>query len=226
MKVALLYQALVALGFAACVSSQKLQSNDVCRLVTFIPFDDLREPPPLEVEHQDPRLSYGYGTWPNASTMAKASYSLMAAAEMARKHFNERDSSLIKELGELGNCSITFADGPNGDGESWYFDSAHTRSLAVDQLLGLPQDEVCAVIGPVDPRASEGVSVLTEVWKVPQVAYMTIDRRLARVKDFPMFVRMIPVAEDFASKVALYLHRDVLKREYIAVIYDQSDYGE
>lgn len=200
----------------------KLQENNECRLVTFIDFTDTREGAPDE--HQDPEFNFGYGDWPDAPTLGKASFSMLAAAELARKHFNARDTAIVPELANFTDCPIMFAD--PSDGSSWYFDSAFSRSASVDHLLQLPRDEVCAVLGPREPRANEGVSVLAESLDVPLVAYATIDRRLARVQDFPTFVRVIPEAAEFASIVALYVQRDVFMRDYLAVLYDQSDYGE
>jgi hypothetical protein len=78
----------------------------------------------------------------------------------------------------------------------------------------------------LDARANEGASVITEFLNIPQIAYETIDRRLARKLDFPTFVRGIPVATDFARTAAEYLQRDIWIRDYVGVIYAQSDYGE
>ena len=82
------------------------------------------------------------------------------------------------------------------------------------------------MIGPIEPRACEGTSVLTENLRIPQIAYATIDRRLDRSQDFPTFVRNIPTAVDYAETISTLVQRDVWKREYLGVIYDQSDYGE
>jgi len=84
---------------------------------------------------------------------------------------------------------------------------------------------MCAIIAPRDPRSNEGVSVLSEQLGIPQVAYATIDQRLDRNDDFPQFVRLISVSGDFASIMALYVQRDVWRRDYVAVIYE-PDYGE
>jgi hypothetical protein len=133
----------------------------------------------------------------------------------------------------LKGCNVSIQD-PD-DGASWYFDSSYTRSAAVDYLLQIqssqaslagPKDSICAVIGPVDPRAHEGVSVVTESLGIPQIAFATIDKRLDRADDFPAFVRVIPTGPDFAAIIALYVQRDIYKRDYIGIIYDRSDYGE
>lgn len=63
------------------LSAQNLQQqNQQCRLVTYIPFNDLRRSP------NNPDV-YGYGNWPDEATLSQDSISLLAAAEMARRHF-------------------------------------------------------------------------------------------------------------------------------------------
>jgi hypothetical protein len=178
---------------------------------------------------------YGYGSWPDAATLGKASFSLMAAAELARKHFNERDAAIVPELAQLGGCSILLETEKSPGGETLYRDSAYSRSTVVAKLLNMTIEATeggeqvgssfCGVVGPIDPRANEGVSVLSESLNIPQVAYATIDRRLSRNDDFPTFARVIPAAEDFSLALAKYVQR-VWERDYVAVIYDKSDYGE
>jgi hypothetical protein len=178
---------------------------------------------------------YGYGSWPDAASLENASFSLMAAAELARKHFNERDATIVPELAQLSDCNILLETEKSPGGETMYVDSAYSRSTVVEKLLDMTIQAIeggkqigssfCGVVGPIEPRANEGVSVLTESLKIPQVAYATIDRRLSRKDDFPTFARVIPEAADFGLAVAKYVQL-VRERDYIAVIYDQSDYGE
>lgn len=225
---------LLALPFSTAAAQTLNSSTSTCHLITLLPFTDVRPgiPPP----HDDPSIDYGYGQWPDEETLGRASFSLLAAAEMARVHFNDRDASVVPELVDFEDCAVRLEFGYNnsssGNDEddsssSWVFDSAYNRGKAVDQLLPLfaspssTSHPVCAVIGPIEPRSHEGVSVLTESASIPQLAFATIDRRLERVEDFPMFLRVIPSATDFAAKLALLGGRDVWKRDYIAVIYDE-----
>jgi Receptor family ligand binding region len=117
-------------AFFWSVEAQVLQPGNTCRILTYIPFSDHRARPPKDP--LGPNIDYyGYGTWPDNVTMAKASFSLMAAAELARNHFNERDTSVVPELGELDYCNITMPD-PE-DHEVLYIDSGYDRIYAVRQ---------------------------------------------------------------------------------------------
>lgn len=115
-----------------------------------------------------------------------------------------------------------------------YLDSAYSRTSVVDQLMGEWErtiqanetDFLCGIIGPIEARANEGASTLAEMYGIPQLAYATIDRRLSRSQDFPNFRRIIPRGEDYAATIAEYIQRDIWKRDYIGIVYDQSDYGE
>ena len=118
--------AITAVAHITLVLCQQLDNGNLCHLVTLLPFTDER--PSIVSPHDDPEISYGYGQWPNQETLAKASFSLLAAAEMAIKHFNERDTSIVPELATLGDCNIQL-DVVSGDGDSsWVFDSGYSRS--------------------------------------------------------------------------------------------------
>ena len=87
-------------------------------------------------------------------------------------------------------------------------------------------DNVCAVVGPVDPRAAEGVSLVAGSLGIPQIAYATIDQRLNDANEFPTFRRVIPSAEHFAASIAEYIQRDIWKRDFVGLLYDESDFGD
>ena len=93
-------------------------------------------------------------------------------------HFNERDSSVVPELAYLGECNVRLAVGRDGDesGAStpWVFDSGYNRLQAVNHLLPLAgsestSDKICAVIGPIEPRAHEGISGLYREFIRPSI---------------------------------------------------------
>ena len=281
--------------------AQKLQGDNngkSCRLATFIPFTDIRPALPhvTDAEKDDDKEQnyYGYGVWPSAKVLGKASFSLLAAAELARRHFvcfffllclvfcfylvyrlciccacfcdcfcfasfvpcpyirhmsdltvffavvvcvcvclcqkNERDTSIVPELSDLlGNCDIVIPD------SSFYLDSGYSRDQVVDSFLSReldqvqngtdPKTQVCAVIGPVETEAHEGLAPLTENFGIPQVAYQSIQHRFSRKDWFPTMVRVIPDGTDWGTTLANAIHRDLWLREYLAIIYEH-DYGD
>lgn len=72
----------------------QLQSNGTeCRLLVYIPFSDLRKGP--TAVHANKPYQYGYGNWPSETSLAHASISLLAAAELARKHFVSRKKTFV-----------------------------------------------------------------------------------------------------------------------------------
>jgi len=220
---------LFLLSAVAVMTGAQILTNDMgCQLVALLPFSDRRDAPPEGIRDEGVEY-YGYGIWPDEATLEKASFSLMAAAEMAVTHFNNRDPTIVPELANLGTCNITFPP-------LLYRDSGYDRPTAVDALLTISQQAVlngndpskamCAVIGPTHPRANEGVSAVTENLDIPQFAYSTIDRRLSRRADFPTLARTISSSQDYGFAIANFVQRDVLKRDFLAIIYDASDYGE
>lgn len=139
---------------------------------------------------------------------------------------NNRDSTIVPQLAELdGTCDIYFPD-------IIYSNSGYVRPLAVDAILNVtrsakdPTQAICAVLGPTQPRSNEGVSALTENLWIPQLAYSTIDVRLSRREDFPTLARTITSSQDYGFAIANFLQRDILDRQFLAIIYDISDYGE
>eukprot|EP00980_Cylindrotheca_fusiformis_P010016 scaffold2214_cov139-Cylindrotheca_fusiformis.AAC.13 len=211
-----LFLALLSFNLGPVIAINKIRSDGTCPLAIFIPFHD---------DRTSPNGYYGYGTWSSEEALGKAGFSLLATALMAKDHFNERDTRVVPALKDYESCSVTFPD-------SWLLDSRYSRTHVVDELLGImlasdsPEETICAVIGPSDPRANEGASVVTENLHIPQIAYETIDRRLAPNTDFPTFVRGIPAATDIAPSIGDFIQRDFWRRDFIGLIYDQSDYGE
>jgi hypothetical protein len=135
---------------------------------------------------------------------------------------NARDSSVISDLAHdiYQNCNVSI--------HTWYRDSSYHRATSVDHFMDVSNATggLCAVLGPVDPRAAEGVSVLTENKGIPQLQYATIARSLNRRSDFPSVARTIGEVRYYARSVAEYLQREGKERDYLTIIYDATDYGE
>jgi Receptor family ligand binding region len=130
MKIAATFGVLLG-TYLKITNAQVLQPGNTCKVMTFIPFSDLNKTPQLNGTNRNSNY-FGYGTWPDNESLAKAAFSLMAAAELARHHFNARDTSIVPELGEMGNCNITMPD-PNIY-EILYINSGYTKVYAQRQF--------------------------------------------------------------------------------------------
>ena len=136
---------------------------------------------------------------------------------------------IVPELADLIDCPITLP------ANSLYQDSGFSRDQTVDTFLkrefedvqkGVnPATQVCAIIGPVETEAHDGLSALTENFDIPQLAYASIQHRLSRTDLFPRFVRLIPDATDWGETLAKAFNRDLWQRNYLAIIYE-PDYGD
>lgn len=207
-------------------AGQFLDGAATCNLATFVPFTDIRPGPPDAHANMN---TYGYGTWPNASALAQASFSLVAAAALAQDHFNRRDSTLVPELGDdlIIDCPVTV--------NLTVFDSAYDRRTTTQTLWEYAssgivsagnQNKVCAVIGPATDRVSQGLASLTEALSVPQISYGSNGYRLTNQAEYPGVTRVLPVAYDVGYAVTMWLNRDIFQREGEGIIYEDTDYGE
>lgn len=79
-----------------CLPFSKLEMKDTN--ILFLRSSLQRRPPP-PAAIQDPGIEYyGYGIWPNEESLEKASFSLMATAEMAVKHFVSLLNALMVKM--------------------------------------------------------------------------------------------------------------------------------
>ena len=116
---------------------------------------------------------------------------------------NERNPIIVPELADYEDCEIKFSN------NSLYKDSGYVRSKTVDQILALENEAVrkgydslgfCAVVGPKDANVHSGLSVVTQHWDIPQLAFSTTDHLLGNSDLYPNFVRVIPDAADAAVR--------------------------
>lgn len=67
---------------------------------------------------------------------------------------------------------------------------------------------------------------MTERLGVPQVSYATAAHGLTEEQYYPQYLSVFPNALDYAHLVPEYIHRDVWRRGYLSVLYDQTPFGE
>lgn len=220
--------------------AQVLQPGTTCKILTFIPFTDRRAPPPRDPSKPESAFVYGYGTWSDPMTQAKAAFSMMAAAELARHHFNARDTTIVPELGKLGQCNITMPD--SEEYEVKYIDTGYDKRSTVRDFrdmryildhrdtgntTGSPDSDshFCAFVGPVHPYVVDGIYSFSESGRIPIIAYETTSSKFSSQREYPFFASTIPNAYDFGVIISK-AFRDIWTREGVGIIYDEDDYSD
>jgi Receptor family ligand binding region len=143
----------------------------------------------------------------------------LAAAVLAVEHFNSRNESIVKELGDLQNCGITFGNVVAVDTGT---NSHQAMDYVVDQLLEMGHAGVVdAIAGPFNEVPALELSVMATWMRAPIVAHAAYDSNLLDPARHPYYSQ---VCGDFHSEmqfIANYLLH--LKRHnYIAVLYSST----
>mmetsp|Transcript_21954 Transcript_21954/g.31819 ORF Transcript_21954/g.31819 Transcript_21954/m.31819 type:complete len:518 (-) Transcript_21954:2783-4336(-) len=195
--------------------------DGTCQLVVMLPFTDTRKGPPQNIA-KNGVTHHGRGVWPDAETLSKNSYALMASAQLAANHFNEKDSSVVPELAghNFQTCSVRFSD-------IIFLDTSHREKIAANNFIDLllNNTSICAVVGPETPKAIDGLGILADSIGVPVIDYGSMDNRFSQKDEFPALVRIFPDMRIFAEAMAEYLGNTMLNRKYVSIISDHSDYS-
>jgi hypothetical protein len=135
------------------------------------------------------------------------------------EHFNSRNNSIVKELGDLQNCGITFGDVVAVDTGT---NSHEAMGYVIDQLLEMGHAGIVdAIAGPFHEVPALELSVMATGMKSPIVAHSAFDSNLLDPTRHPFYSQ---VCADFNSEmqfIANYLLH--LKRDnYIAVLYSTT----
>jgi hypothetical protein len=140
----------------------------------------------------------------------------MAAAVLAKQHFNNRNPEVVPQLSQevYQKCSVSLPT------ESWFVDGQYDSRASLEAFLQADDDEsslpVCAVVGPDLTRAVEAVSTLAESKGVPLVT-MSVNERLSDRGNYPSIARSVSDLHFFARSIAYYLQRTGLEREVVGM---------
>lgn len=176
-------------------------------------------------------FSSRHGRWSPKATQ-KFAFSFLAGSQLAMNHFNARDPSVVPELENLANCDVYFP--PQSVLDSSFVGDTAIQALwsaTLDQAIqtennfgvenithqaGLP----CAVLGPMDSRATEEVVAVTSALKIPQLFYHAeLDRFYHGGKDNSIATVLSPNAR---AQIMADMFQQ-MKRDYIAVIHYGKD---
>lgn len=110
----------------------------------------------------------------NRSAFAQVGWDYLAASHLAMQVFNERDTTVVPELGQYRNCPLQFPMPDETSNHSPVFDGAFDGDVAVKTLWQTTQDStknICAVLGPFDGKATVTVAGVTSALELPHIFY-------------------------------------------------------
>lgn len=168
----------------------------------------------------------------DSHSLNPSSYENSFAIELAIQHLNQRNGTIVRELGTLEACDIDF--------EADYIDTkddAVTASRQVASRILLPgekdgepgsRNEPCALIGATS-SFSESIqtSVLVNIRGYPFVSGMNHLMPLAHESNFPRFARTIPGNHGPASALVRYAN-EVLRyeeKQYLVFLRANTDHS-
>lgn len=107
--------------------------------------------------------------------------------------FNERNGSIIPELGQLGDCDVFFDD--------TMFDTASTSVGAMTAYLAQPQD---IIVGAPRTASSEPVALVGGIQQVPQMSFWSTAPSFDDKFYNPYFMRTIPSDSAIGESIVAY----------------------
>ena len=135
------------------------------------------------------------------------------------KQFNERNSSVISEFGELSTCDIRI--------EPVLLDTGSTGATAIEQYMRkFKEDDIdfSIIVGAARSACSEPVAMLAGIDKIPQVSYWSTSPVLEDRSSYPYFYRSIP--SDSATAFAAATYFDSLGYAAVGCVYINDAYGQ
>ncbi|CAB9524353.1 Gamma-aminobutyric acid (GABA) B receptor [Seminavis robusta] len=152
----------------------------------------------------------------NNQTVLDPGWFHMAAALLAVDHFNTRNDSIVRELGELQECGIQFGNVVAVDTGT---NSHQAMEYVVEQLQEM--GPVDSIAGPYNEIPALELSVMATGMKAPIVAHRAFDSNLLDPQRHPYYSQ---VSADFYSEMQFisnylrYIERD----NYIAILYSST----
>lgn len=126
-------------------------------------------PIPVEFDKQ-------YNPWA-ASRTAQISYSYAAAVLLAMKHFNERDNSVVPEIGDLdARCTVYFPDPTFADSKS---DTAVSTKAFWEAIATNGTDPPCAMLGSLEEDVDVGLRPALAALDIPMLVHYVESDELA-----------------------------------------------
>ena len=182
------------------------------------------------------------------SDFSATSYESALAMELAVRHLNDGDGSLVPELRTLRETcpivfSATYTDTRRNSSHAFAIVDALTRRKEVPPPTTAPATATnatdntvqpppppsrkaplpCAFLGEIDSRISQATALLTGLRGVPQISMGSTSGRLNDPIDYPLFGRTIPDDGVAAELLIRFLH-DEMNIRNIFVIFESHPY--
>ena len=109
-----------------------------------------------------------FNPWASSRT-AQISYSYAASVLLAMKHFNERDGSVVPEIGDLdASCTVYFSDPTFADSKS---DSTVSTKAFWDAIATNGTDPPCAMLGSLEEDINVGLRPALAALDIPMLVH-------------------------------------------------------
>ena len=150
-----------------------------------------------------------FNPWESSRT-AQISYGYAASVLLAIKHFNERDGSVVPELGDLdSDCTVYFPNPNFADSKS---DGAVSIKAFWDATSG--PDPPCAMLGPLEDTININLRPALDALDIPMLVYFVESDMLAS-SDMTGSISTTLTATGRAKAMVEYLqHREFLSNWY------------
>jgi len=178
-----------------------------CAIVALLPFTDK-------------------GTKPNEQFSIHLPVDHMAATLMAIDHFNDRDASVVSDLGsdEMSRCDVRI---PAIPGFTVMDDGDFTTNSVAALLRADEEGDVCAAVGPYRNKAALGAAHVSGAMRVPMISYGAADTaKLGRLHLYPLTIKNTADEYDRADAVMDHL-KNHLGRDYVTLLHttDLNDHA-
>ncbi len=145
------------------------------------------------------------------------------AIALAAHHLNVGDGSLVPQVSGLNTrCNVRFT--------VEFADTKITPSVAVDHIVNITSRHPgierlpCAFVGAYRSAVSIATSILTGLWKYPQVSGVSTSADLDDTDQYPLFGRTIPSDHGNAVPIIQYMN-EVLGITHLAVLNLNDAFG-
>ena len=159
------------------------------------------------------------GTGSMSKSKTNAGFSHMAGALMAMDHFNGRNSAIVPELKDLGNCDIRF-----NINASVFSNTDTVTHQAAQSFVRKDQGEMCGIVGPYNDVPARDLSVLALSHEIPQVAYRVFDPVVVTSSHSPYTLSVFPGILDSSHMLIDFLVQKG-RNDFVAVLFAWTTMG-